>query len=133
MEDPRAGDTVRCVLDVDHVCRFRVSGMVKELPKDRRLALWVQPVSPASETPGWYLQTGFNGITQFNSVTGDFQGVAQIGNPRWPPQAGDILNLAITAISVEEVESLMAERGVVTRRTLPGTTIDLAGNVRVRL
>ena len=130
---PRSAEIVRCWLDPDHVYRFHVNGIMPDLSRDQRLLLWVEPVSPPSETAGWYLQRGFNGIMKFNPTNGEFRGIGQIGNPAWPPHVSDTLNVAITAVDAKEASLLLSEPGVVTRRSLPGTVLDAAWKARVGL
>ena len=127
---PKNAETIRCQLHPDNTYRFSVSGISKGISKYETVLLWVQPVNPQSETPGWYLQRGFNGIRKFEP-TGEFQGIGEIGNRQFPPRAGDTMNVAVMVLDIRVAERLLSERGVVTCVNLPGEVTDVAWKVRV--
>ena len=130
---PKSGEKVNCKRYADGVYRFSVIGISAGLSDKLRLLLWVRPVAPPSETPGWYLQRPpVNGVSGVKP-DGSWEGIAQIGNIQWPPHVGDILDVAITVVDVQNANRLLAEMGVVTRVNLPGIASDIASGVRVEL
>lgn len=129
---PKAGEKVRCVRGDDGIYRFSVRG-TSSGTNGFRLLLWVRPVSPRSETPGWYLQRPpANGISSVEA-DGSWAGIAQIGNLQWPPHEGDILDLIVTIADSDSANQLMAEAGVVVRYQPVGVVSDTASNVVVTL
>ena len=134
LSHPTSAETLQCKLYPDRVYRFEVTGVSNGISEKQMLLLWIEPVTPRSEIPGWYLQRApWNGITSFDNTTGAWEGTGQIGNPRWPPHASDVLNVAVTVVEAKVAQKLLAEPGVVVRIRLPGTVADIARNVRVGL
>jgi len=130
---PKSRERVHCIRYADGVYRFSVVGTASGLPDKARLLLWVRPVKPPSETPGWYLQRlPVNGIGEVK-IDGSWQGIAQIGNVQWPPHEGDVVDVAVTIVDAETANGLLAEPGVVTRVNLPGIASDIASAVVVKL
>jgi hypothetical protein len=130
---PKSGEGVLCTRYGDGVYRFSVAGTSSGLSDEFRLLLWVKPVNPPSDTPGWYLQRlPNNGIGKVNP-DGSWEGIAQIGNVQWPPHAGDVLDVAVTAVNIDNAKKIEAEPGVITRIDLPGVASDIASGVRVEL
>jgi hypothetical protein len=130
---PKSGEKAHCTRYADGVYRFSVVGTSTGLTNGFRLLLWVRPVNPPSETPGWYLQRlPVNGIEKVEP-DGSWEGIAQIGNVQWPPHAGDVLDVAVTVVDVDRAKRLGGELGVVTRTVLPGIASDVASGVRVEL
>ncbi len=131
---PRSGEEVHCRRYGNGIYRFSVKGISKEVTgSGLQLLLWVKPVNPPSETPGWYLQRRpINGIHTVK-LDGSWEGIGQIGNAQWPPHQGDILDVAVGVVESETAQRLLATPGVVTRIHLPGITSDKALGVRVRL
>lgn len=131
---PRSGEEVHCSRYGDGIYRFSVEGVSKGIAGGNlQLLLWVKPVDPPSETPGWYLQRlPINGIVGIKP-DGAWEGIGQMGDAQWPPHQGDILDVAVTVVKPETAQGLLAEMGVVTRMALPGTTSDKALGVKVRL
>ncbi|MCP4524303.1 MAG: PASTA domain-containing protein [Aestuariibacter sp.] len=130
---PRTHERVVAKRYPDNVYRFRANGTTSGLLEKYRLLLWVRPIDPPSETPGWYLQRApMNGIIDIN-VDGTWSGFAQIGNSVWPPNNGDTVDIAVTVANVEDANNLLSDPGVVTRNSLPGRPYDIAQNVTVRL
>jgi hypothetical protein len=128
---PKDAELVACRRQADGIYQFSVTGVARGLAEDKRLLLWVQPADPRSETPGWYLQRGINGITKIDPASGEFSAVGQIGNLEWPPHTGDTMNVAITVVEAALTGRLLSEAGVVTRVNLPGETSEIAWKVRV--
>jgi len=130
---PTSGEEVRCIRYGDGIYRFSASGTSTELSGRLRLLLWVKPVRPSSETPGWYLQRPpINGISKIKP-DGSWEGIGQIGNIQWPPHAGDVFDVAVTVVDVESANQLLVEPGVVVRIDLPGIASDVASGIRVKL
>jgi hypothetical protein len=130
---PKSGEGAFCTRYGDGVYRFSVVGTSSGLSDEFRLLLWVKPVNPPSDTPGWYLQRPpGNGIREVKP-DGSWEGIAQIGNVQWPPHAGDVLDVAVTVVNIDTAKKLEAEPGVVTRTGLPGVASDVANGVRVEL
>lgn len=130
---PKSGDQVHCTRNPDKVYRSSVEGTSTGLSADLRLLLWVRPVNPPSETPGWYLQRPpSNGISRVEP-DGSWEGVAQIGNAQWPPHEGDVLDVAVTVADKETASQLMAEPGGGIRDQPVGIASDMASDVVVTL
>lgn len=130
---PKSGNKVHCTRYPDRIYRFSVEGTSTRLSAELRLLLWVRPVNPSSETPGWYLQrppaNGISGI----QPDGSWKGVAQIGNVQWPPREGDVIDIAISVTDSETANQLMAETGVVVKDEPMGIKSDVALGVVVTL
>jgi len=131
---PKSGENVRCSLGADNTYRFEVRGTSSGVSTDRLgLLLWLRPVNPSSDTPGWYLQRPpTNGVHKIES-DGSWFGVSQLGNAQWPPHAGDTFDLAVTVTDNETISKLSAERGVVVRDQPIGSKSDVAQRVVVVL
>ena len=62
---PKSNEAVRCRRYADDIYHFSVVGTSSGLAGKFKLLLWVKPVEPPSETPGWYLQRApVNGISK---------------------------------------------------------------------
>ena len=97
------------------------------------MLLWVKPVNPPSEQPGWYLERPpGNGIVRVDSK-GSWWGVAQLGNGLYSPHEGDSVGLAVSVADDTTVDKLMAEPGVVVRDYPVGVNTDIASGVVITL
>jgi hypothetical protein len=132
--EPKSGQEILCKRYGDGIYRFSVEGVsTGVVGSDLKLLLWVRPVSPPAENPGWYSQRPpINGISRVES-NGSWRGVGQIGNAQWPPHDGDIIDIAVTVIENEAAKRLLARPGVVIETDLSYITSDKALGVRVRL
>jgi hypothetical protein len=103
----------------DNVFRFDVEGTVEGFNASvSSLLLWVQPIDPPSDQPGWYLQRAPNGI---RSVAGtQWRGVGQIGNAQWPSENGHMIEVAASSVSTEDAGRLLARQGPLTVLGIPG-------------
>jgi hypothetical protein len=131
---PKSGERAVCIRDGEGIYRFDVEGVSSGVYGEAlALLLWVQPVSPRSETPGWYLQRApVNGV-RGPDADGSWKGVGQLGNRQWPPHGGDTFNVAIAVAPSDEAEELMARPGVVTRMDPVGFPSDAAMKVVVEM
>lgn len=130
---PKSGNVVKCTRYPDKIYRFAVDGTSNGLSQNFKLLLWVRPVNPPSETPGWYLQRPpINGITQ-TGLNGSWKGVGQIGNAQWPPYEGDIFDIAVTVAESETANSLLGKIGVIVRDEPIGIKSDIALSVIVTM
>lgn len=112
---PQPGARVSCIRGADALYKCATSGKSSGVVSERyTLLLWARPVSPPSETSGWYLQRGQNGVSMTGS-SGAWKGVAQLGNQQYPPHDGDTVDLAITVTDIETAAKLKSEAGVVVR------------------
>lgn len=123
----KGSEQVSCPRGGDNIHRCSIKGTSSGLSAGGYgLLLWVRPVRPASDTPGWYLQrlpaNGISGVQKDGSWTG----VAQLGNPSWPPNEGDTFDVAVSVADMETAKRLMAESGVVIRNEPVGVTFDTA-------
>jgi hypothetical protein len=127
---PKAGEQARCSRGADGVYKFSARGTSAGLSTGGYgLLLWVRPVNPPSDTPGWYLQRPpANGIAKVE-MDGSWSGVAQLGNVQYPPHEGDVLDLAVTVADKDTVNKLLAEPGVVVRMEPVGIKSDTAPGV----
>lgn len=117
---PRDGGDVVPRRGADNIFRFDVEGTVEGADlAHASLLLWVQPIEPPSDQPGWYLQRlPANGV---RSISGNaWRGVCQIGNQEYPPHAGDVIDVAASVVPTEEATRLEATQGPLTTVVLPG-------------
>ena len=129
---PSDGETVTPVRGADNIFRIDVEGTIDgTYNTEATLLLWIQPVNPPSDQPGWYLQRlPANGI---KSVTGNrWRGICQIGNQQWPPQNDDIIDVAATLVPTDEALRLQAKQGPLTVVRLPGAVSEVV-RLRMRL
>jgi hypothetical protein len=118
LAEPRPGQKAQCVRGGDSLYRLSAQGTSVGLSSGKYgLLLWVRPINPPSDTPGWFLQRPpGNGISKVEP-NGSWVGTAQIGNAQWPPQEGNTINLAVTIADWDTIKNLMGEQGVVIRPT----------------
>ncbi|MCX5800493.1 MAG: hypothetical protein NTX17_03810 [Candidatus Eisenbacteria bacterium] len=129
---PRHGGEVVPVRGADNIFRFDVEGTLEGVDLARySLLLWVQPVAPPSDQPGWYLQRlPANGV---RSISGNrWSGVCQIGNQQYPPNEGDMLEVVASVVPAGEAERLEARQGPLTAVVVPGSVSQVV-RVKVRL
>ncbi|HUP42332.1 MAG TPA: hypothetical protein VM599_03905 [Thermoanaerobaculia bacterium] len=129
--EPKDGGEVVPKRGADNVFRFDVEGTIDDIDlTESTLLLWVQPIEPPSDQPGWYLQRRPNGM---RSIAGTkWRGVCQIGNQEWPPHDGDIVEVAASVLPGEEANRLLARQGPVTVLSLPAPTSSVV-RVMIRL
>jgi hypothetical protein len=130
---PQAGGTVVSRPGGDGIHRINIEGTVSGVDLTARpLRVWIRPVEPPSDIPGWYLQRGpASGIV---STAGDrWTAVAQLGNLQYPPYEGNIIEIAVTALPSEDALALDARQGPVVLGTLPGSPQSVVRSVRVTL
>jgi hypothetical protein len=128
--EPRTQGQLHCRLDAQRITRWSVSGTTGDIA-DARLLLWLQPVNPPSETPGWYLQRQpANGIKRIES-DGTWTGSVQIGDARYPAHEGDHVEIAVSALNRDAADRLLGEAGVVVRDRPEGERVDVASKVVV--
>lgn len=123
---PRNGGAVVPKRGADNIFRFDVEGTIEGVDlTDFSLLLWIQPVEPASDQPGWYLQRHpANGIRSISGST--WRGVCQFGNQQYPPQEGDIVDVAASVVPAEEAKQIEARQGPLTFVVLPGVVSQVA-------
>lgn len=118
---PTNGGDITPKRDADNVFRFDVEGTIdgNDLTSSM-LFLWIQPIDPPSDQPGWYLQRlPANGV---RSVSGNrWRGTCQLGNQQYPPHDGDTVDVAASVVPGDEAQRLLARQGPVTTVTLPGS------------
>jgi hypothetical protein len=128
--EPRDGQALRCSHGVGNITRCEVSGVVSGADGVAPL-LWIQPVDPPTESPGWYLQrppgNGVKGIEN----DGRWTGIVQIGNAQYPAKDGYKVNVAVSIVDEAEANRLMGESGVVVRDQPSGSVVRIASNVVV--
>lgn len=132
---PKSNSTVALARSADGVFRLTVTGAMRVTTPtgDFRVLLWVRPVSPPSDTPGWYLQRPpINGVS---GIAGDgaWSGLAQVGNATYPPTTGGSVDVAASLTRPVEVSALFAESGIVTRPSPVGQVVATATNVRLEV
>jgi hypothetical protein len=129
---PKNGGDVVPTRGADNIFRFDVEGTIEHFdPTKSSLLLWVQPIMPPSDQPGWYLQRlPANGIV---SVSGNsWRGRCQIGNQQFPPHEGDVLEVTASVVQNQEAMRLQARQGPLTVVVLPGV-VSRTTRIRVRL
>jgi hypothetical protein len=127
---PLGGGEVVLRREADGAFRFDVEGTVDGADMSRHtLQLWVQPITPPSDQPGWYLQRlPANGV---RSITGNrWRAIGQLGNQQYPPRDGHIVELAATLLPSAAAQQIEGRPGPTTVATLPGTA---SNTVRVRV
>jgi hypothetical protein len=131
---PAPGAPLEVIRDGSGLHRASVAGLVPaSIPASHRLLLWVRPVRPPSDSPGWYLQRPpGNGVSAY-SAGGSWDGVIQLGNREFPPNDGDVVDLAISVVSATEARALEAGAGAVTAPTPRGSQVAELRGVRVVL
>lgn len=133
MVSPRSQSEVRCLPTSDGLYTFTVVGGSSAgiNMKNTTLLLWVRPVTPSGD--GWYLQRPpIGGVGDVEQNDGSWRGTGQIGNRLYPPRAGDIFDVRVTAVDPKEADSLLKAQQ--TFHPQPrGRTIGSATNLRVVL
>lgn len=130
----KGGEQVSCPRGGDNIHRCSIKGASSGLSAGGYgLLLWVRPVRPPSDTPGWYLQrlpaNGISGVQR----DGSWIGVVQLGSPSWPPNEGDIFDVAVSVADNDTINKLLAESGVVIRNQPVGVNVDMAQGLVVSL
>lgn len=121
---PAGGNHIMPARGADGIFRIDIEGTIVGASEDATLLLWLQPIDPPSDQPGWYLQRlPSNGI---RSISGDrWRGICQIGNQQWPPNNGDVVDVVATLVPTQEVLRLQARQGPLTLVRLPGTVSNI--------
>lgn len=129
---PGPGASLELIRDGSGLHRASVSGLVPgSLTGSHRLLLWVRPVRPAPDSPGWYLQRPpGNGVSAY-AAGGTWDGIIQIGNREFPPNDGDVVDLAISVVSATEARALETGAGAVTAPTPRGSQVAELRGVRL--
>jgi hypothetical protein len=117
---PRDGGDVAPRRGADNIFRFEIEGTIEGVDLSRSsLLLWVQPIEPPSDQPGWYLQRlPANGVRSISGTA--WRGVCQLGNQQYPPHDGDVVEVAASVVPAEEATRLDARQGPMTAVVLPG-------------
>lgn len=111
-------------------CEFRGTSQGVD-PKKSRLLLWLKPTKPAGEG-GFYLQRNPNGVSD-TSPSGNWTGLAQLGNESYPPHNGDTFEIALSLVTADEAERLANQTGVVMKLQPDGQLMAIAQDLRVTL
>lgn len=107
------GDRLEPIPDANGIHTIKIMGKSSNIYcSGFELLLWMKPISPPSERPGWYLQKSPNGIAHLNE-DGSWEGTIQVGNSMYPPNNGDMVSILVNAIRKEEAISLLAENKVI--------------------
>lgn len=117
---PKDGGEILPKRGADNIFRFEVQGTMEAVDLARSVVLlWLQPIEPPSDRPGWYLQRlPDEGIRSISGHT--WRGVCRIGSEQWPPHNGDIVDVVSTVVAGDEAQQLLARQGPVTTVVLPG-------------
>jgi len=127
---PRKDGQLDCAPDAGAIYRCNVSGTAT-VAAGHELLLWIRPVQPPSESLGWYLQRRPNGVLEHSGNS--WNGRIQIGNRDYPPNDGDVVDVAVSIADKAEFDKLMREPGVVMRPDPSGSVVHKADNVRLRI
>ena len=129
--EPKDRGILKCSRGVGGITRCSVSGITGDMLSGARLLLWLQPVDPPSETPGWYLQRPpANGIKRIEN-DGTWNGTVQIGDAQYPANEGNQVDVGVGVLGSDEAKRLLSETGVVVRDQPQGTTVRTASRVVV--
>jgi|GEM_PF-3334360 len=131
---PKSAERIHCRPGVDGVFRCQVQGTCAGISSSGPgLLLWVRPVQPPADSISWYLQRPpTNGVTTV-AANGSWVGVVQIGNVQWPPEEGNVVDIAVSAADRRTVDDLVSQPGVVIRKAPIGSQSDIASGVIVTL
>jgi hypothetical protein len=128
---PKNNENVKFTSDADGIYTCTINGLSSGvLNSNSRLLLWIRPINPPSERPGWYLQRDPNGVSIIH-YDGSWFGIAQLGNAQWPPHTGDTFDVAVTITDKATGSQLMAESGDVVKSSPVGSPSDIAASVVV--
>lgn len=128
--EPKDRGTLKCSRGAGGITRCGVSGIAGDM-SGAQLLLWVQPVDPPSETPGSYLQRlPANRIKRIED-DGTWKGTVQIGNPQYPTNEGNQVDVAVSMLGSDEARRLLNETGVALRDQPEGTKVRTASSVVV--
>ena len=106
------------VKDGDQVsCRLTTSGATCPIHGTAQgtsgalVLLWVEPVSPASNVSGYYIQRGGSGVTRQPrpGAASTWEGAIQIGSAQYPPCQGDTFNVIATLDDASTAANLMGQ------------------------
>ena len=122
---PKDESEVAVTRRADNTYSFEVEGVINGFsPNNSELLLWLQPVQPPSDQPGWYLQRlPANGI---RSISGNkWRGICQIGNQQYPSHDGDIVEIVASVVSAEDASKLNSKRGPMISVSIPGVASEV--------
>lgn len=115
---PVSKKSAACTLTKNNGGRIAVKGASTGLyDEDLELLLFVNPQHP--QATGWYLQFGENGVHTFLD-DGSWSGVAQLGNGLYPPKGGEVISLAVVAVTPDVAEEERARARKDPGRPRPG-------------
>lgn len=118
-----------CSKFADGLYRISLAG-VSHLSKGQTLLVWVKPVSPSSELPGWYLQREPGNGLRYIAQDGAWEALAQVGNPQNEPKTGYLIDLAVSVIDSESATRMLDNTDLVTAPSPEGAYVEyLAGIV----
>src|SRR5215469_1811044 len=116
---PSSAASVSLVLhDGDEViCRSTANGAACQIQGQAwvkpgmTVLLWVQPETPPSQTPGYYIQRVTNGVTQQPQprTQSPWTGVIQIGSAQYAPCNGDTFDIIATVVRGGEAEIVQSQ------------------------
>lgn len=130
---PASGQKLPCSIGGDGQSRCAVKGTSSGVQGSRfHLLLWLRPVTPPSDQPGWYLERSGNGINSIQA-DGSWTGIAQIGNAQYPPHQNDVVDIAVSIVDDSIFSELMGRQGVVVEPQPIGSSSDVASSVVVTL
>jgi len=108
-------NNAHCVFWNDSTYKITINGTSEGIINSKyKLLLWVYPVTPPSETSGWYLQKTLNGINKMYP-DGSWVGVAQIGDKKWTPNNGDVVDISVSIAEENAASDLLTDRAITTR------------------
>ncbi len=131
LSQPRKEGELVCAPNAGAIFRCLVAGAATGVLQTQMLLLWVRPVKPRSESAGWYLQRGPNGV--FNQSGNSWDGKIQIGNREYPPHDGDVIDVAISIADAVVADKLMRAAGVEIDLKPVGVVVAKSENVRVHI
>lgn len=130
---PKSGEMLHCEAGGDGIYHCLAKGTSSGLTAGAfHPLLWLRPVNPPSDQFGWYLQRPGNGISRVEG-DGSWVGVAQLGNAQFPPQEGNVADLAVSVVDDATFVQLMGRGGVVVEPQPAGVRVDTALKVVVTL
>ena len=106
--DLKSGDVIICS-STGNGATCAINGTA-QVPSGAQVLLWVKPVNPGSNIPGYYIQLSPLGVTQQPQAgASTWDGMIQIGDHDFPPCPGNTFNLIATLDDASTAATLIGQ------------------------
>jgi len=129
LDDPRTNGEADCIMRSEGFCMITAEGRGSALVSSGKLVLLLWAKSRES---GWYLQSPSSAQPELFRPDGTWTQQAQIGNSRYPPSEGELVDLTLTVISSAGAKRLDRRRGEAFQQP-EGWPVTAAERVSIRL